>query len=453
LSCHLVLAPGCRFKYLILYTTLYLYITILCDKMAGNPQCYVCETRHRVQVCPKLSGPENALKREIATRHREEMGKAPREIQENTRVCHNCNKKIVSEINVRGQNDGTTMIKVIVQGARETCFICNDGRDVHRLNVDERMDVYMKIGVYLPNGTRSCPIHLNPDGIIPGLLLAQVRGVTRPYRFDSDELAPFLEAMRTRANHNLMYRFRNTDDLTEDEFKVLTPLSKLQFGNLYDMCPNVRLYGNERNVLKHDLLMFLCKLRQGLSDEFLRVMFSYPSRQDVSLTISKVRLSLLVRFVPENLGYGHITRDNFIAQHVSDFANQLYNHEPNIPRAIAYIDGTYAKIPKSANFQIMRQSYCVHKHHTLLKPALVVGPDGYILDVHGPYFSDSRNNDASMLQREFERDVNGLRAWFREGDIFVVDRGYRDAIPLLEALGISIEMPSSLAPQTTAVTN
>jgi len=80
----------------------------------------------------------------------------------------------------------------------------------------------------------------------------------------------------------------------------------------------------------------------------------------------------------------------------------------------------------------------MHKDRHLIKPALVVAPDGYILDIHGPYFSDSRNNDASMLQNEM--DAAGLREWFNNGDIFIVDRGYSDALPFLENLGINYKM-------------
>lgn len=67
---------------------------------------------------------------------------------------------------------------------------------------------------------------------------------------------------------------------------------------------------------------------------------------------------------------------------------------------------------------------------------MVVAPDGYILTIDGPYFSDASNNDAQMLRNEFEQDMQGMREWFQNGDIFIVDRGYRDAIPLLEAMGI-----------------
>jgi len=94
------------------------------------------------------------------------------------------------------------------------------------------------------------------------------------------------------------------------------------------------------------LLTFLYKLRQGLSDEFLKVIFNYSSRQAVSLAIGTVRKSLMQRFVFSNIGFQAITREGYIARHVTEFANALYNPEPNVPRAIAYID-TYSYIPKS----------------------------------------------------------------------------------------------------------
>lgn len=51
-----------------------------------------------------------------------------------------------------------------------------------------------------------------------------------------------------------------------------------------------------------------------------------------------------------------------------------------------------------------------------------------------------------MFRNEYSRDGDVMRAWFQNGDILVVDRGYRDAIPMLEALGIHVKMPSILEP-------
>lgn len=51
-----------------------------------------------------------------------------------------------------------------------------------------------------------------------------------------------------------------------------------------------------------------------------------------------------------------------------------------------------------------------------------------------------------MLNNELQRDIQGIREWFQENDLLVVDRGYRDAIPLLQELGIDHRMPSSVRP-------
>ena len=99
---------------------------------------------------------------------------------------------------------------------------------------------------------------------------------------------------------------------------------------------------------------------------------------------------------------------------------------------------------KCSHLQVLRQSYLMHKGRHMLKPTLFVAPNGYILAILGPYFSDSRNNDAAILNSKFEGDANVLREWFQNGDIFLVDRGYRDSIPLLERLGINYKMPAVL---------
>ncbi|KAL1488844.1 hypothetical protein ABEB36_014639 [Hypothenemus hampei] len=130
--------------------------------------------------------------------------------------------------------------------------------------------------------------------------------------------------------------------------------------------------------------------------------------------------------------------------HVTEFANELYSPVPQTSRVIAIIDGTYTYMPKSTNFRVLRQSYSIHKGRHLIKPVLIVAPNGWILNIQGPYFSDHQNNDAAILENEFHHDVDRMRNWFQEDDIIIVDRGYRDAIPLFEELGIKWKMPALL---------
>lgn len=220
-------------------------------------------------------------------------------------------------------------------------------------------------------------------------------------------------------------------------------MTKEQFRELLQYCDPVPEPNGHRYVYEKDLLAFLCKLRQDLCDDFLRVLFNYQSRQAVSLAVATVRKSLMSRFVPRNIGLTAITRQDYINNHVTEFSNTLYP-DINNPTVIVCIDGTYSYIEKSSNFRALRQSFSQYKGRHLVKPALIVAPDGYILDIHGPYFADSKNNDAAMLRNEFQADVGTLREWLGEDAIVIVDRGYRDVLPLLQALGIDYKMPAFL---------
>ena len=51
-----------------------------------------------------------------------------------------------------------------------------------------------------------------------------------------------------------------------------------------------------------------------------------------------------------------------------------------------------------------------------------------------------------MLENEFQMNAAGLQEWFQNGDIFIVDLGYRDVLPILENLGIHHKMPALLRP-------
>ncbi|KYN18648.1 hypothetical protein ALC57_09030 [Trachymyrmex cornetzi] len=321
-------------------------------------------------------------------------------VDENTRICSNCNRSIIEEIRQVELNPECLRLNVLAQTSWKTCLFCNAANNLHRLSVSSRVNVFVIRNIYIPEEVRCCQVHLDDEGyIFPYLLL---------------------------------------------EFKSIAPITKEQFRDLFEFCDPVVDDTQIRNITRKDLIAFLCKLRQGLSDEFLRFIFNYPSRQSTSLAIGNVRKSLMRRFVPQNIGFQAITREEYIRLHVSDFANELYNANPEYRKAIVYPDGTYADIQKSSNFRALRQSYCFHKGRHLLKPLLIVAPDGYILHIFGPYFSDSRNNDAAILRNEFERDVGLMREWFEEEDIFIVDRGFRDAIPILHRLGFDYRMPPLL---------
>ena len=99
---------------------------------------------------------------------------------------------------------------------------------------------------------------------------------------------------------------------------------------------------------------------------------------------------------------------------------------------------------KKVQTSFQRRTYSAYKNRPLLKPMMIVGTDGYILDAIGPYLADGRNNDASILIIIMKNDTERLKTWLSDGDIFVLDRGFRDCTDILQQLGFRTQMPCYL---------
>ncbi|XP_018394741.1 PREDICTED: uncharacterized protein LOC108773430 [Cyphomyrmex costatus] len=389
-----------------------------------------------------IDGEENDAKLNIAVQRRNAFNRCALEVTDLTRICINCNQSIRQEIQAIEEDPGRLRLNVLSQTRNGTCLICNAEVDLHRLSIECKANVFICRNIYIPENVKSCQHHLDGRGFLLPALLLGLQSINRPYVIRGPELQVFLQGLRDVATS--MTRIDDESSLTDEEFECFSPITKDQFRELFTYCDRVPREGGYRYVTKKHLLMFLCKMRQGLSDDFVCAMFQYSSRQATSLAIATARQSLMQRFVPANIGFDAITRENYIARHVTEFANELYNPDPITPRVIGITDATYAYMPKSTNFRALRQSYSVHKGRHLVKPVLIVAPDGWILHIQGPYFSDHSNNDAAILRNEFDHDAQRMRRWFQEDDIMIVDRGYRDAIPLFEQLGITWEMPALL---------
>jgi hypothetical protein len=74
---------------------------------------------------------------------------------------------------------------------------------------------------------------------------------------------------------------------------------------------------------------------------------------------------------------------------------------------------------------------------------MIVAPDGYIIDVFGPY--EANLSDAAIMEQLF-RNRQPLRSYFQEGDVFIVDRGFRDVVSHIRSLGYDIRLPESPEP-------
>lgn len=83
---------------------------------------------------------------------------------------------------------------------------------------------------------------------------------------------------------------------------------------------------------------------------------------------------------------------------------------------------------------------------------MLVTTTGYILYVFGPYFSDSKNNDANIFTHILKKDAHNIRDWLKPNDIIIVDRRFRDCLKLLEDMNLIPKMPSFINKQAQFVT-
>lgn len=66
---------------------------------------------------------------------------------------------------------------------------------------------------------------------------------------------------------------------------------------------------------------------------------------------------------------------------------------------------------------------------------MIVALDGYIIDIHGPYLADGKNNDAAILNKHLVEE-NGLYNCAKKDDILVLDRGFRDSLDSIKSVGL-----------------
>lgn len=287
--------------------------------MAGRPpriRCYICVRPYNAQQLRRIDGPENLIRRQIAVTRRNEQDHPPLQLDEQSRLCHNCNMSITNEIVAMNEDPYCLRLNILTQTASRSCVICNAQNNVHRLSLECRVNVFIQANIYMPDNVRACGHHLDEKGFLQDILLPELRFINRPYSMKGTELMGFLNHLRDVA---LQSRNLNEDDLDDNEFLSLSPISKIQFNELYTYCHPVEQNGKLRYVKKQDLLVFLCKMKQGLSDDFLKVIFNLKSRQTVSSIIDYVRRSLTEFFVPQNIGPEAITRQDYIEQHVTEF--------------------------------------------------------------------------------------------------------------------------------------
>lgn len=233
--------------------------------------------------------------------------------------------------------------------------------------------------------------------------------------------------------------FDAQNDLSDSDIINRTGLSKTDFNDLILNIQKGNLRDSSLRSVRTCIGIFLTKLKSGMSNKLLSTIFNI-GKDSIRRSVSPARKYLIDNFVPSNLGFQHVSREEVINTHTRPLAQSLFGNY--LKPAILVVDGTYIYIQKKFKFQ--RRSYNMHKHRNLVTPMVFVTTTGYILSVIGPYYSDGKNNDANILNHIIQNNLEEVKDWLREDDIMIVDRGFRDSVDLLSKLGVKTEMPSCL---------
>lgn len=287
-----------------------------------------------------------------------------------------------------------------------------------------------KHNLYISSNTRVCETHLNMN--IWHTLLENNNLFTN---FTANQIEDVISISKSDTP---TFNFEQVSQMENVLCHYWTGLTVVNFLNLFNSLPHLTF-----KRPKNALAIYLAKLRTGESDRRLSTIFAV-SRPTITLILKKIRQCLTQYLVPNNLGPNHMTHGDVVNRNLS-IPNSLFANSDTSAKAI--FDGTYIYLQKSSNYRFQKLTYSLHKYDNLVKPFMMVACDGHIIDAVGPFAATQ--TDAEIMTNLFQAEDSPYRQLFQQNDVFILDRGFRDSIPLLEGLGYEIQKPESLDPGQT----
>jgi hypothetical protein len=200
--------------------------------------------------------------------------------------------------------------------------------------------LFLTRNIWIPAGARCCPEH-----VILSRFTKEALDVIKPLSIryeecDSSYVETLLEKSRILYNGKKRFNFDDACHLSDKEYSTLTGLSKDAFDHLVGVVSSSNLKNSCHRSVRTAIGIYLCKLRLGLSNTLLSIMFEIPDKRAVCRIIHSARQALMVCFVPFHLGFNHITRQQIIDLHTTTVARELMC-EGRDDTAVVVVDGTY----------------------------------------------------------------------------------------------------------------
>ncbi len=236
------------------------------------------------------------------------------------------------------------------------CCVCRSNFNGNAANIssNDRDFLLFTRNIWIPEGARCCSSHLI-DRQLKRAALDQIKPFSiRQQELDSSDVHLMLsKSQKLFENEKTRFSFDNPRDLSDDEYRLLTSLSRDEFNDLVDIISSSTIRNSSNRSIRTAIGVYLCKLRLGVSNRFLASMFHLPDKRAVSRTIDSARQAILKTFVPNHLGFGHVTRQDVIDRHTTTIARELMCGGSS-STVIVVIDGSYIFIQVRNSFSLAR---------------------------------------------------------------------------------------------------
>ena len=317
-------------------------------------------------------------------------------------------------------------------------YFSNSDSSVLQIENDIRVRAFIEHSILIMAPSRYCNKHIS-NGYFTTTALQVIEKKEKTCEASLEELMDMFNAIKSEYSPKISVvegvsdaaplDFNSSTCLTHDNYYALTGLNRKGFDNLCSSLPPVSLRNTQNQTARAAAACPLMKLRLRISNQVLATLFSFSDKRTVARTIHSARKALVGHFVPQFLGFEHISGKEAFNMHIRPLAAELLADQPG--RAILIRDGTYIYCQKSANNMLQRHSYSMHNGRPLVKPMLVVTITEYIVSCLDPYFADYQNNDAEITKHIVYSNKKNINRWLQKGDILINGCSFRDVLDYL----------------------
>ena len=319
-----------------------------------------------------------------------------------------------------------------------SCIVCPRHVNLKRVSSHLKFLIYLEKGIFCPDNARACGEHFVARDSFTEETLNSICLSSTWSTMTVEQFKWLTNQTRAKAKATLFDRFKDPKkfDMTDFECIRWTGFNKEELLRILGELVSMR-DREERSKLQA-LAAYLIRLRYGIPLTLLSTIFGFDDYSKTKNHCKSVESAFAKDYVPKHLGVHSHSRLQLIENETTQMSQALF--DPSRTKLILVADASYSYIQKSSYNTFQKQSYSLHKNKNLAKPFVITTTNGLIVSVTGPHLPNE--SDGKILEKLLKEN-QPLKAILREGDIFILDRGFTRSQAEIEKMGYKVYLPAS----------